>query len=1113
MVASAFRCIWIPERMVDLRLGLKNFSLLRPIRHLGQGRIAGRPAWRAFLTWQAYYSASLRTDGSRALIQHDGPYVGDFNRQAELIDAIVAGRGPAVVCAPPGCGKSRFALELARRIERESGRWQIVFVQHDETAVREELPQLMQSKRVVFVVDDAHRCPELVRLLAAACAQGSEAGSPYLVCLTRATGRAQVTREINSPFPSGSIQEIDLGRPSPQLVRTLIDQLLPRSSPHHRDTIARFVRESYFGAVLVCGILSREAKLPQTFQRNDLRDRICREVLRAVTDGVCPIENALCALAVHAALAPVSKTSADVRDWAAQSSGLTPPTVDTLLERALDTGLFVQYGNSLVGPAADPLGDLLLEAACLDVNGKPTAFGMQMLAQLLETEPAAAARNCADIGQLFAGTRDIDLISRLILERARTIPPGSQSEALELLRAQPFAVCRPATVVDLAAILEERGILRRNPPAAELTGINSLEVAACALLMKAGEADSRAVPSALGLARDLHAASREDARSRELVLGKLEACCRFGTGRSLAHARAVVDTLQAWAGERDIGTAALSASLSARFLALTVEDGNDEQRTAAWSRSPLNPLAEVRDVRDAATETLTRAMAHGEATVQRTAIESLERYADGQEEQDPAWWERWLPQLGREMERLTAAIIKAVQPTAPLCVAAAAELRAWHWWAQERDLLHHAGATILRAIPDTDAYRLWKLLHALPLPVCTAIPEPTPTLPPDRLQHVQALTTQREEDTAAQARRLFDALDPRYPDTGAWRGLWLATLEHSPRMTFHRHVGDIAGEFARRHPEVAWSFVNQADAEGPLFAILPFLLAELGKLDRARRSQEAGRVPPGTRLEEAWLHALSFTSDLDEPERAILARGLRSTDSDTVHHAADALLAGGGAGKGTAFRRVFGVIAHRPADDELWALALQQFVSWAGGVLPPRLDKPADEMIQAADELTTLLQTQGSHLRWGFQRHTRQLPDVLAILAVLRPRRLQQWMQREWGQADAQGGRWSDESPLSVRRLPEIMRLIADSPPAAQWIETFLGWIRYERRLGGAAALGLAELCSSDDARISELARVIAAHPTDASQKALAEFVSQRQRRERPGAERLPPAQDEEFAD
>ena len=1066
--------------MLDRRSGPKTLNLLRPIWRWTQAKFARQLPWRAFVTWQTYYAAYLHTDAGRPLIQHTGPYVGTHTRQTELIDAMVAGRGPALVWAPPGCGKSRFALELAQQIEHAYPRWQAVFIRHDEAIVREELPQLVQLRHVIFIMDDAQECPELIELLAAACAQSSETAPLHLVCLTRPTGRARVSRAIAGANPSGTIQEIDLGRPTAQLVRNLIDQLLPQSSPHHRETIGRFVRQSYFGAVLVCSMLRRDAKLPQTFQRQDLRDRIRREPLRQAVEGVCPIEAALRALAVYAALSPVPKGRADVREWAARLSGLTPEAVDTLTGRMLAAGLFQEHAHA-IRPMPDLLGDLLLEEACLDAQGRPDPFSTQLLDLLLETEPVVTVRNCASIGQLFGTPQDIDLVSNLVLERAREIPAGNQWDALKLLRtAQPLAACRPATVVARARIMAAREILRRDPSASGLLSTDNVEMATCELLMSAGEVYPTAVPVALGLGRELYAISEEDGRTREYVLEQLKSYCRLERGRGLAHAQAVVDTLRNWVAEPDVETAALSASLNAQFMTLEV------------------PGEQVWAVRGVAMDSLTRAMAHEDATVQCVAIEALGRYVESPQTPDQTWSDRWLPQLTQEAQRLSAALIKLMKQTSRLPVSAEAELQGWHWWAQQQDVLQRAGLAILQSIPDTDAYRLWKSLYALRLPVRTVLPEPTPPSPEDRLQYVQALAAARE-DTLEQARQLFDSLDPRYPDTG-WRALWLAVLEQSPQVPSAPHIGVVAGEFARRHPEVAWSFVNQADAAGPLFVVLPFLLVELGKLDRARRSQEARSVPSGTLLEEAWLRALSLASDLGEPERAILARGLESADPDTVHRAADALLAPGSADRVMAFRRVFTVIARHPTDSELWELALERFVGWADVALPMRADTPTDEMVQVADQLTGLLRAQGVHLRWGFQRHTRQLANALAIAAILAPRRLQEWMQREWGQPEPEGGRWSDASPLSVDRLSAIMRSIADSPAAGQWIDTFLDWMKRSPQLAGIGALGLAELCSLDDPRISELARAIHTHPTDATQKALTEFVNQRKRRERPGS-------------
>jgi hypothetical protein len=1078
------------EHVIHVGFGLKVLNLLRLLGLGAWGGFAQQPSWRGFVSWEAYYRPYLGTAAGHALIQHTGPLVGDAARQIELINGMVAGRGPAVICAPPGCGKSRFALELARRIEKGGQRWQVVFVQHDESAVREELHQLTQLQRLVFVVDDAQECPELVKLLAVACAQGTATAPLHLVCLTRSTGRAPVTQAINSVFPPGAIQEIELGRPSQKLVRALIDQVLPKSSPLHRDTIERFVRQSYFGAVLVCTLLRREGRLPQSFQRQDLRDRVCREPLRDAVQGVCSIETALRALAVYAALSPVAKANVEVRELAAQLSALAPASVDILIERVVMAGLFQEYGRARIRPIPDLLGDLILEEACLNAQGQPTPKGTQLLERLFEVDSVTTVHNCADIGQLFGTAEDVDLVSKLILERARRVPPDSKWDVMELLRTcVPLSVRRPATVLELAGILEARGILRRRPPAAELYGIDSIEMDTCALLMRAGEVDPIAVPVALRLGGDLYAAARGDARSQKRVFELLEAHCKFEIGRDLAHAQAVVNTLRAWVSECDAQTAALAASLSAQFLTLGVKGQQEVGLSMTFLRSGLKPAPEVCAVRDVAVDTLVRGMAHADISVQFAAVGALDHYAGGQFPPEQVPLDAWRPQLTREIDALSVALTQRVKSTKSSSLCAIAELRGWRWWTNELELLQHAGITILESVPDSDDYRLWKFLHAHQLPARTVVPKDDFRDAQTRLQYFQAAGVHSEEEVAARARELFDALDSRYPNIAAWRALWLGVFEQSPRMLLDHKAAVVVGEFARRHPDAAWSFVNETDADGPLFVLLPFLLVELGNLDRARRARGAERVRAGTRLEEAWLCALWGVQEPNEAERALLVRGLVSKDPDTVHRAAAALLSASHGERMGAFRAVFAAIAQRPADSALWELVIERFVHWAEGVLPPRPIEPDQDAVAVAAELVGLLQTQSSSLRWGFQTHTRQLANALAILAVVQPQQLQDWMRRAWARPQNHSGAWTDESPLSVSRLSEMMCRITDSSVAVQWIEVFVDWMRREPQLGRFGALGLAELCSLDDTRVGELAREIGAHPTEASLTAFAEFV------------------------
>ena len=1047
------------------------------------GRVSNQPQWQGFVDCETYYAAYLRPASAHTLVQHNGPWVGDAARQVELINGLAAGRAASLVWAPPGCGKSRFALEVARRIEKEGDRWQVVFVRHDESTVRAELPELTRLKRIVFVVDDAHDCPDLVALLAAACAAAPSDAPLHLLCLTRPTGRASVSRALQSTFPIGTVQEIDLGRPPAPLVRTLIDQLLAKSSPLHRDTIGRFVRQSFFLAVMICNILGRAGKLPQSFQRQDLRERASREPLKEATEGVCGIEAATRALGVYAASTPVDRSRSDIRDLAIQLSGLPEAKLDLLMERVLTAGLFQEDGHRLLRTVPDLLGDLILEEACLDAQGKPTAYSKQLLTRLFETDPAATARNCADLGQLFGSDSQTDLLNAWVLERARTESADSRRGVLKLLQAcQSLAASRPDTVLQVAGILEKRGILRRAPAARELAGADSIEMSVLAALLHASEVQPDIVPTALQLGRDLYAAARGDDQSQSRVLEALQDECRFERGRGLPHARAVVNALRAWVSESDTGAAVLAATLSAQFLALDVvvaEGGG------SISRARLDPNREVWEVRDVATDTLVRAVTRPESVVQYVALAVLEGYAHTEVGFDQAWG----PQLTRELETLAKAVAAVPAATDKLPVWAVAELRGWHWWMHGTPALHAAGKAILTSIQTTDAYQLWKALHSQQLPATSVVPDDAKIPAASRVEHFQSFAAPRESGSTEHVRQLFDDLDVRNSDNDSWRALWRTASDQVPSMPLERHAGAVIGEFARRHPDAAWSFVTEADAEGPLFPLLPFLLDELGKHDRVRRSEEAGRVRPHTRLEEAWLRALGTPQELNEGERTLLARALQSPDLSTIHYSARALLNSDEQSPVEVFNAVITAIERKPADDVLWGMVLDRFARWGGDLLSSHSEPFTDSITQVGNRLITLMQTHSSHLRWGFQSHTRQLDTVFAVLAAVSPEALQAWVQQFWGRSRNTGSGWNDESPLNVSRLKSAVLRIRESTAGAHWIDTFGHWIKGPRPLGEIGARLLADLCRLGDPRVAKLAGEIAASPADAAVESFAEFV------------------------
>lgn len=1010
------------------------------------------------MSWQVYYRAFLEDSPGRALIDHRGPYVGDEARQEQLVNSMAAGKKVFVLAAPAGCGKSRFALELARHIGRLQKSWEVRFARPEATTLAQELAEL-KARHLVLIIDDAHDCTDVVQQLAPLVAAAEPQAPVHLVCLTRPAGRASLAEVLAGEFASGEPVVMDLGRPDTKRVRELIDKLIPEHSPHHRDVIRRSVSDSFFAPVLLCSSVARQKSLPQTLSPRNLREYAVRQPIAQAVQTLCPIEPALRALAVYSACAPARSTDGTLHAAAATHSGLSIAEVQALERLVVEAGLFQHQGQWL-RPVPQLLGDLILEETCLNEQGRPTAFGQSLMRTLFDPYPDQVSRNCVDVGRLFAATPRFDLLSEVVLERAEGLSDQAPAEVLGLLdTCSHLAVRRPGTVARLVEALQARGVLRAAPPATELSHNGSPEVRACSLLINASEHDPTLVPRAMEYSRHLLACARANADSQRFLRDRLLGSCQFAVTRPLAHAAAVLDVLHGWLAGSTVETAELAAGLVHGFLQL---------EWAATSVS-LAPADEIWKLRDRAIDILVRGIRHPSPTVQYAATQSLDRWARGSGNLTDALRERWLPQLNRELDTLAeSAALVASTPHLP--VRAAVEQQGWRWSGDA--LTQRAATRILGALPEAGPYSLWKALHDETLPVFQVA---APVRPP-----VQA--------AADLARELFERLEPQYQDSPAWSALFASVLSELPARPLQHQAHFYIAEFVRRHPAAAWSLVTEESAQAPLGKILPVLLMQLRGQDSPRWQEAIQHSEPGTRLFEVQLRALCGAGELDAVERAMVSRGLELDDASAVHLSAEALLNAAGAALPPGLAAVFAVLPTRPTDERLWELTLEAFARWGAPVLEAPVGEEAGPEVRATSgELLRLIRTYGRSVSWEQGPHTRSLATAIAMCAVAIPHTFKSWMREVWSSA-ADYARES-EWPLSNARWPEIVRLIGRSPTAAYWHKQLVEWVTEEPDLAVAGARGLAQLCGLTHPCVAPLAARIARQPTNAALDALDEFV------------------------
>jgi hypothetical protein len=1048
-------------------------------------RFARQPKWKALVDAHTYYRAFLEDSPGRALIDHRGPLVGDDLRQTQIVDALGAGRRVFLVSAPAGCGKSRFALELSRRLKAQKS-WDVRFVRHDESALRQELPELEKARQLLLVVDDAHECPALVERLAAACAVASPDQGIQLICLTRPSGRAVVAEALANHFPVGEPHEMDLGRPTTKLVRELIDKLIPQLSPHHRDVIRRIVADSYFATVLLCSRVARQKNLPQTLSTRNLREFAIRQPIAQAVRDLCTTEKALDALAVYAACAPVRAGDGVVRANAATHSGLSVAAVEVLEQRVLEAGLFQADGLGWLRPVPDLVGDVILEETCLNEQGRPTALGKALVRTLFDAYHESITRNCGDIARLFSTSTPVDLLSELVLERADGLSSGTRSDALHLLDScRSLAARQPATVVRLIEILTDKGILRTDPPARELDDADNLEVRAQSLLTAASESDPTVVPRAMEYSRRLVTCARKDAGSYQSLRDNLTSPCEFGVARPLAHARAVLDVLGGWVDSPD--AAELAASLVQGFLQLQMRAHRWEDNTLTAVLVSLAPTDEISKLRDRAVDVLVRCSRQAAPAVQFAAADALRHWAHGYRNLTDDLHERWAPQLGRELDALSESFSKLGSTTLHLPVRAAVEHQGWRWWIEELNVVtQRGGKRILDALPEARPYSLWKALHDPALPVFP-IPRDETLEPRERRERLLAVIEPTVERTTQLARDLFDQLDTTCSDSSAWSALFTTTLTALPRRPLQPQAHLYVAEFVKRHPDQAWTFVTEETANGPLGVILPALLVELRRQDAPRWQEAIQKSLPGTRLFELELRALCAASELDPAEQAMVSKALQMDEPGVVHLSAEALLHAAPASLAPGLSAVFAVLPTRPADERLWELALDAFARWGSHVLSaPAGEEASPQMRALSGELLKLLRAHGNSLSWRQGPHARRLAAVVAIFAVAVPHTLKSWMREVWSPAidDIDG-----ELPLSTARLTEVIHLVARSPTATFWQKQFIEWMTEEPELATAGARGLAAMCGLTHPCVEPLITRIAQQPESAALDALGEFV------------------------
>src|SRR5579864_386890 len=406
---------------------------------------------RTFAAWDEFFSPRRRPrlfDYEQVLCGREKELeaLEGFVHDKALKVGVLAGRG--------GIGKSKLLHDWTHSLRK----WRILFVR-DGAVWHGESDKEIPEGRVLIVADDAHRSPDLDKLISFA-KQLNERQNVKLLIGTRPSGSARIDQALTRRFEPNQIRRFpELKKLVRRDVRKLAAQLL---GGKNRGLVAPLVAVSAdtpLVTVIGARLLLRETVTPAVLGNAEAFRRVvfARFSKEYQTASFPELSfNSRSLIDLIAALGPVNDQHVDFIQKTEKFLGLRADEIAIGISTLERHGLMLhQAGEVRIVP--DVLSDYLLEQRCWDAGGNDTHYGESVFEAFRESHLANIAQNLAQLdwrlGQQKTGARILDSIWEKIIEEVKSANAGGRATLLESLQgAAPFI---PERILELVHFVIE----------------------------------------------------------------------------------------------------------------------------------------------------------------------------------------------------------------------------------------------------------------------------------------------------------------------------------------------------------------------------------------------------------------------------------------------------------------------------------------------------------------------------------------------------------------------------------------------------------------------------------------------------------------------------------
>lgn len=845
-----------------------------------------------FVTPEIYYAPYLGEKEQLSLITHAFKCVGREMELNAIIDDVNSGLyNVFVITAPPGYGKSKFALELARLLRGDSHGpswrlrqwikghlWNIYFVQQYTSDILEYVNELRKTPRIAIFIDNAHENPELVRALSTYAGSSHEQGRLLLFCFCRSS----ISNIVYDALPSvqlGRIRDLCLRKLNKSDISDIVSERLPAVRESQRERIVEFTKDSVFLTTLVCQLIKKGMEFSEAITDRQFRRKICDEPLNEATN-LCnvPFYKVSRTLAVLAAASPVNYLDRDVKEVACKLGDISLVEYECLVQQAQLSGLFSTFARNLIKPTPNLVGDLILDTVCINDDNSISGFTNELLTSLLPKYSRNVLNNLADLGLTIGLTETIDVVTPVLKAEKGQIFNYSIFEIENVLdRISPLAIRRAESIINILKEIWTRAeqiIASHDAQSEEWKRLMGNVVP----LLVAATRNPIATESAMEILKSLILAdgvrTPYDNHKPERALEEVVSLSPF---RPVEHTSRTLEIIEKWFSIGSIDAVIALKSIT-ELLSPYVQWTESDALRITFKTSQLNLTEQVREMRRRAINLVVSGLRSSERDIQKTAFDitdSIGRYRYG-----PPYDENsQIAKIITEEKKQIVSVLKSLlEKGVSFSVCRRIEERLWNWWCFSNDEVAKDCEDVLAKIDNSSHYRMYKFLYSSDLPISLSVEELRERGDKSRADYFFSERREEKElskDTLEDLLVEFGIGDER----AVWASLFKDLFAEDDAMSWRSY--QLFHSLAILYPNTGW-FMVKSDDSVPWSNGKTSMLNALKKQDKTRWGKELRNKFDQDIANVAevllWLTSLDWKDGLDDYQWYVVEKSVAFGD-------------------------------------------------------------------------------------------------------------------------------------------------------------------------------------------------------------------------------------------